>query len=113
MDSIDEVISVDFVTRPGAGGAIITEGSRTQTGRIKTVSSIDTSVMALYESYRQNMSDDAARIVIHTLTGFQIPDEKRPGVTSGSLTEAAEMLVQSYMDSGMRRETAVKIVKGL
>lgn len=110
VDSIDEVVSVDFVTRAGAGGGIITEAERP--GRIMNHPGVDDATWQLYESYRQNMSDSAARAVIYSLTGIQIPDENQSGI-SGSLTEADEMLIQSYVESGMRRETAVKIVTGL
>jgi len=103
VESIDRVLSVDIVTHAGRAGAFITESK----GQAPCV---DDSTMKLYESYRQNMSDAAARTVIESMTGEIIPDVLD---TSGRLSEVDEMLVRSYQESGMRRETAEKIVMGM
>ena len=109
MESIDTVLSVDFVTRPGAGGGIA-ESSRPG---ITISSGIDAGTLALYESYCENMKPETARAVIFSLTGIQIPDESSADISAGRMSEADRLLIQSYVDSGMMRETAVKIVSGL
>jgi hypothetical protein len=103
VESIDKVLSVDIVTQPGARGAFITEGKG-------QAPSVDDSTLKLYESYRQNMSDAAARQVIHAMTGDVVPDVSN---IPTRFSEVDEMLIRSYQESGMRRETAEKIVMGM
>lgn len=100
VESIDKVLSVDIVTHAGRAGAFITESK----GQAPCV---DDSTLKLYESYRQNMSPETARQVIHAMTGDVVPDVSN---IPTRFSEVDEMLIQSYQESGMRRETAEKIV---
>ena len=109
VESIDTVLSVDFVTRPGAGGGIAESSRPGITGS----SGIDAGTLSLYESYCENMKPETARAVIFSLTGIQIPDENLPNISAGRMSEADNLLIQSYVDSGMSEQTAFKIVRGL
>lgn len=79
-------------------------------------SSVDDSTARLYESYvRGGMSDQSARYVIHCQCGILLPEGGPipPTPAPGSLAEANEMLIKSYIESGMQADTARKIVSGL
>lgn len=105
IEQINQVHSVDIVTTPGRGGKFC-ESKRNRQRFVD----VDDSTMKLYESYRQNMSDAAARQVIESMTGEIMPDMLD---TSGRLSEVDEALIRSYQESGMRRETAELVVRRL
>lgn len=101
IERINQVHSVDIVTTPGRGGKFC-ESKRKQSVYV------DDSTLKLYESYKENMSPETARTVIETMTGEILPDMLD---TSGRFSEVDEALIQSYQESGMRRETAELVVR--
>jgi len=101
IEQINQVHSVDIVTTPGRGGKFC-ESKRKQSVYV------DDSTLKLYESYKENMSPETARTVIETMTGEILPDMLD---TSGRFSEVDEALIQSYQESGMRRETAELVVR--
>lgn len=102
IEQINQVHSVDIVTTAGRGGRFC-ESKRNRQRFVD----VDDSTLKLYESYRQNMSDAAARQVIESMTGEIMPDMLD---TSGRFSEVDEALIQSYIESGLKPETARTIV---
>lgn len=110
VEAIMAVHSVDIVTTPGRGGAIIQESGRGPAG---SISSLEESSRGFYESYiRSGMSESAAKSAVQSITGVNIrPNGSLP--EPGSLEEAQRNLIESYVRSGMREDTARKTVLGL
>jgi len=110
VEAIMAVHSVDIVTTPGRGGAIIQESGRGPAG---SISSLEESSRGLYESYlRSGMSESTAKSLICSMSGVMIkPEGTAP--ESGTLAEAHQNLIESYLRSGMREDTAREIVLGL
>lgn len=115
VESIDEVFSVDIVTRAGAKGAFL-ESDRP--GSSSSSISLHEADEALIESYVASgmMRETAEQIVARMsgndsqmTTGYQAPGP----VHQASLSEADEILVRSYIESGLREETARNIVLNL
>ena len=87
VEAITAVHSVDIVTTPGRGGAIIQESGRGRTG---SISSLEESSQRLYESYLQcGMSESSTRYVMRTIFNCEVADTPLTPAP-GSLAEAQQ-----------------------
>lgn len=101
VEKITRVVSVDLVTEPGRGGRIC------EAGRYINPTEDDGS-QEYYESLvKGGMSEHAATVVLSSL--LKKPFSPAPVRVS----EAETMLIQTYVESGMREDTARKLVLGL
>lgn len=106
IEKITRVVSVDLVTEPGRGGRIC------EAGRYIRPTEDDGSQLYYESLVNGGMSERSAISVLTGINGK--PFSPAPGVMAGTeMTEANEALIQSYIESGMKPETARKVVLSL
>lgn len=117
ITSIDSVVSVDLVTSPGRGGAIISESSRPG---VSGSLSLDADEELIRSYVQSGMMESTARFIVGRMGGGNdspgyLEHQQAPGPVPGitGLSEADQILIRSYIESGMRKETARNIVLNL
>jgi len=111
IEAITAVQSVDIVTTPGRGGAIIQESGGGPAGSISTMQ--ESSQMYYDSLIRSGIPPKIAQQSVERHSGRWFTPTPAQAPSPGSLAEAHQNLIESYVKSGMREDTARKIVLGI